>query len=59
MVGSILSLAFSLAVLVLAALVIGLEIRGRWALIATVLNHRDPGDVRMHQSPLAVWQSAA
>lgn len=59
MIGSILSLAFSLAVLVLAALVIGLEIRGRWALIVTALNHRDPGDVRMHQSPLSVWHSAA
>ncbi len=59
MVGSIVGLAVSLAVLVLAALIIGLEIRGRWTLIVTALNHREPGDVRMHRSPLSVWHSAA
>lgn len=59
MIGSILSMAFSLGVLMLAALVIGLEIRARWALIVTAVHHRDPGAFRLRQSPLSIWQSAA
>ena len=59
MIGSILSLAMSLGILTLAALVIGQEVMVRWALISKALNHRDPCDVRMQRSPSPFWQSAA